>query len=130
MPGILSQKPFVGELERNSGAIESTNDEFRHFAPDFHLQSFYESVKTTIGISSDLIVDKDSATLGYSNEFSAPLHANHRGICKFETPLDPNYKSLRNSLATITKDFTKRGMTFTKNIYTTYTAFADKGSDA
>jgi hypothetical protein len=116
MSGILSQKPFVGDLERNSGAIESTNDEFRHFAPEFHLQSFYESLKTTIGPSSVLIVDKDSATLGYSNELSSPLNTDHRGICKFETPLDPNYISLRNSLVRITREFTKRGTTFTENI--------------
>ena len=107
---IYGHKPFVSDLERNSRAIESINEDFRHYSNALELRSFYETVKTTIGVSSVLIVNKDSATLGYPNEQSALLNATHRNICKFDSPADPNFISLRNVLATITRDITHRGM--------------------
>ena len=107
---LHSQKPFVSDLERNSGAIQSINDEFRHYSSALELRSFYETLKTNIGVSSHLIVSKDSATLGYPNEQSALLNANHRGICKFDSPSDPNFICLRNALVTMTRDITQKGM--------------------
>lgn len=99
-----SQKPFVADLERNGMACQIINDEFRHHANNLQLRTFYETMKTPIGPISSLIVNQDSATLGYHNEESALLNANHRGICKFEDENDSNYITLRNSLATIVMD--------------------------
>lgn len=107
---IYGQKPFVSDLEENSHAIQSINDEFRHYSRTLELRSFYETVKTTIGVSSLLIVSKDSATLGYPNEQSALLNATHRSICKFDSPSDPNFISIKNVLVTMTRDITQRGM--------------------
>src|SRR5258708_5026185 len=87
---FIGESPFVGDLERNSGAIKSINDEFRLHAPNFILHSFYETVPTNLGYTSALIVSTDSATLGYTNETSSPLDANHRGVCKFDSPSDPS----------------------------------------
>ena len=39
---------------------------------------FTKTIKTSLGVSSALIVSKDSATLGYPNEESVLLNANHR----------------------------------------------------
>lgn len=107
---LHSPKPFVSDLERNSAMISLINDEFRHHSTRLELFSFYETVESALGISSALIVNKDSAILGYPNEHNALLNATHRGICKFDTPFDPNYVSLRNVLAKITMKVTQRGI--------------------
>jgi len=100
---LHGEKPFVADLERNSITISSINEEFRHYAHDLQLLSFYETLKTNLGVSSSLIVSQDSATLGYPNERSALLNATHRSICKFESPIDSNYISLRNALVTLAR---------------------------
>lgn len=94
------QKAFVSELDRSSGSIASINDSFRHFADDLQLWSFYESVPSNLVITNMLIVDKASATLGYAKERTSLLNADHRGVCKFDLPSDPNYKTLRNAFIT------------------------------
>lgn len=94
------QKAFVSDLERNSSLINSINDSFRHHAEDLQLWSFYESFPCQILFTNALIVDKSSATLGYAREHISPLNTDHRGICKFDLPSDPNYKTLRNAFIT------------------------------
>lgn len=95
-----SSRAYVEDLERGSRAIQSINDEFRNYSADIDLWSFYETQKLKIGgVLSTLIVDPDSATLGYREEKQMPMNADHRSICKFETPTDPNYVVLRNALA-------------------------------
>jgi hypothetical protein len=65
------------------------------------LWSFYETLPLrSTGVISRIIVDRHSATLGYHNEEIAGLDADHRQVCKFDTPDDPNYKLLRNALLT------------------------------
>ena len=102
-------KAFVSDLERHSEALQSINDGFRHYANALELRSFYETVKTNLGVSSQLIVNIDSAVLGYHNEESALLNANHRNICKFDSPSDSNFITFRNSLASMTKNATRKG---------------------
>lgn len=94
------QKTFVSDLERNSSLINSINDSFRHYAEDLQLWSFYETFPSQILLTSAFIVDKSSGTLGYAREHISPLNADHRGVCKFDLPSDPNYKTLRNAFVT------------------------------
>jgi len=103
-------KPYLVDLERGSGALQAINDDFRHYSDSLQLRSFYETVKTTIGMNSVLIVDKASATLDYPNEKSALINATHRSICKFETPSDPNFTIVRNALLACIDDITQRLM--------------------
>ena len=105
---LLSSKPYIGDLERGSEMLQSINNEFRQYSDDLQLRSFYETLKTAIGIKSVLIVDKESATLGYPNEKSALINASHRSICKFETPSDPNYIIVRNALLSCIRDITEQ----------------------
>ncbi|KAK7998764.1 hypothetical protein PG991_014439 [Apiospora marii] len=77
---------------------QSTNDEFRHVYGDVQVCSFYETVKTNLGYSQDLVVPKDSAVMGLPGERTQPLSADHRHVCKYESPKDPNYASVRNAL--------------------------------
>ena len=105
-----SSRAYVTDLERSSGSTQSINDEFRNYSSDIELWSFYETQKLNIGIFSMLIVDPDSATLGYREEKQMPMNANHRAICKFETPKDPNYVILRNALASTVQSISKLGI--------------------
>ncbi|KAF4631256.1 hypothetical protein G7Y89_g6870 [Cudoniella acicularis] len=91
------KKPFVNELKPSSKSTEMINDSFRQYAGDLQLWSFYETKPTMLNA---VIVEKSSATLGFPNEKSYPLNADHRGVCKFDRQTDPNYKTLRNALVT------------------------------
>jgi hypothetical protein len=48
-----------------------------------------------------MILEKDSSVLGYPGETSKAISADHHNICKYESPLDPNYITVRNVLKSI-----------------------------
>ena len=106
-----SSRAYVADLERGSGAVQSINDEFRNYSIDVDLWSFYETQKLKLGVISTLIVDPDSATLGYPGERQMPVNADHRSICKFDSPTDPNYLILRNALASTVQVISNLGKT-------------------
>jgi WD40 repeat protein len=92
-------KSYIENLIPNSEAIHTINDQFRHVYENVKIWSFFETVKTSLG----LIVEKDSAILGLPGEHIQLLNADHRNVCKFENSADPNYISLRNAfVSTIT----------------------------
>lgn len=90
-------KTFVTELKRNSESIASVNDSFRHVAHSLHLWSFYETLRTNLIVKTVMIVDENSAILGYPTERVLSLNADHRNMCKFGSKDDPNYIILRNA---------------------------------
>ncbi|PWY73489.1 NACHT and WD domain protein, partial [Aspergillus eucalypticola CBS 122712] len=94
-----SSRAYVSDLKRGSSTIQSINEEFRNHSGKMELWSFYETYKLAVGLFSILIVDPDSATLGYREEQQIPLGADHRSICKFDAVTDPNYITVRNALA-------------------------------
>ncbi|KAM7184137.1 hypothetical protein V8F20_012346 [Naviculisporaceae sp. PSN 640] len=102
---VASSAPaYVTELVRGSGSLQAINDEFRQCSDRVELWSFYETQKLSSKGFSTLIVDPESATLGYPEERQVPMNADHRSICKFETPHDQNYTIIRNALvSTITR---------------------------
>jgi hypothetical protein len=105
------KKPYVTDLAPNSAALTVINDAFRHVAPKLHLWSFYETLPMrSTGAMNRVVVDLHSATLGYHNEEIAAMDADHRQVCKFDTPADPNYKMLRNALLTAI-DMIRKAMT-------------------
>ena len=57
-------KAYIHDLIPNSGAIQTINDEFRHVYQGSHLWSFFETVKTNLVTGQELIVEKDSASIG------------------------------------------------------------------
>ncbi|KAI0436943.1 NACHT and WD domain protein [Xylaria telfairii] len=99
--GMASSREYIGELSQWSTSAQIINGDFGRYASSLEIYSFYETLETNLGFSSSLIVDKDSAVLGpgFKNEIARYMNATHRGICKFDSPEDPNYISLKNSLA-------------------------------
>ena len=101
-------RPYIANLEKNSEMLALINDEFRHYAQDLVLYSYYETQPTNLGVQHGVIVKKDSAILGYPGECTAPLNADHRGVCKFKRPSDPNYVIIRNCFQTINENIMKK----------------------
>jgi len=87
----------------------------------------------SLGITSIMVVDKDSAVLGrfgvslyvddkprltpvsgspghgYKNERVQYINANHTDICKFESVNDPNYITVKNALGRAVEYLLKDG---------------------
>ncbi|KAF2145863.1 uncharacterized protein K452DRAFT_244254 [Aplosporella prunicola CBS 121167] len=104
-----SRKNFIDDLKKSSRAVGEVNEEFRHFSPHMSLWSFYETLATNIGPKKLMIVDKDSSVLGYPEEVSRPLNADHHEVCKYSGPNDANYLSVRNALKTLATRFIFKG---------------------
>jgi hypothetical protein len=98
-------KSYVDNLIPNSEAIHTINDQFRHVFQSVKVWSFFETVKTSLG----LIVEKDSPILGLPGERIQLLNADHRHVCKFEDPSDPNYISIRNAFDSAITSIEKTG---------------------
>ena len=102
---------FIADLKKSSPALEELNEQFRHVAPKLSIWSFYETLATPVGPMKLMVLDKDSSILGYTKEISSPLDADHHGICKYSSPDDSNYVSVRNALSSLIKQFRSRGAT-------------------
>lgn len=48
-----------------------------------------------------MILEKDSSVLGYPGETSKALNADHHNVCKYNSPRDPNYITVRNALQSL-----------------------------
>lgn len=48
-----------------------------------------------------MILEKDSAILGYPGEISKPMKADHHNVCKYASPQDSNYIAIRDILKTL-----------------------------
>ncbi|KAI1759681.1 hypothetical protein GGR53DRAFT_130182 [Hypoxylon sp. FL1150] len=93
-------KPFVADLIPHSSMLTEINDTFRHYASGLRLWSFYETLPVKPRWLNKIVVEKQSATLGYPDEEIVSMNADHRELCKFDSQDDPNYKILRNALHT------------------------------
>ncbi|KAF8420168.1 Alpha/Beta hydrolase protein, partial [Terfezia claveryi] len=101
-----SGRAYLKDLTVNSALLQMLNDDFRHLATRINLFSFWEQKKTRIGSFEQMIVEQYSAILGYAEEGSAPLFADHHLICKFSSPGDPNYAIVTSTiLAMVEKIF-------------------------
>ena len=102
---ISAPKQFIGDLTRNSFTLQKLNDQFRHVAPKLDIVSFYETQMTPIGLQRNkiMVLERDSSVLGYPGEVSKALHADHHGVCKYESPQDPIYVTVRNVLKSLVR---------------------------
>jgi hypothetical protein len=108
---LQPSQDFITDLKKSSPALEELNEQFRHVAPKLSIWSFYETLATPVGPMKLMVLDKDSSILGYTKEISRPLDADHHGICKYSSPDDSNYVSVRNALSSLVKQFRSRGVT-------------------
>ncbi|KAL8710362.1 MAG: hypothetical protein Q9225_007304 [Loekoesia sp. 1 TL-2023] len=97
-PIVAPPKAYVADLDTHSAALQDINEQFRTICHELVLVSFFETLKTSFGLTKILIVEKESGILGYPQETSSPLNADHHSICKFQSPEDANYVNVRNIL--------------------------------
>jgi WD40 repeat protein/pimeloyl-ACP methyl ester carboxylesterase len=102
-------KKFIQELSRSSQTLEELNEQFRHVAPRLLIHSFYELRPTSVGPVKLMILERQSSILGYGEEISRPLEADHHEVCKYSSMDDPNYIAVRNALMAIVQDLRIRG---------------------
>ncbi|KAK7931320.1 hypothetical protein PG985_002032 [Apiospora marii] len=114
-----SSREYIADITRGSTATQLINDDFGRYASELAIFSFYETVHTNLGVSSSLIVDKESAVLGlgFRNETARYMNANHREICKFDSPTDSNYLALKNTLASAVQDLLRDAFDSYENKY-------------
>ncbi|KAK1718213.1 NACHT and WD domain protein [Colletotrichum lupini] len=100
---VNNSKQYISELSNNSFMLQKLNEQFRHIAPKLDIVSFYETQSTSIGVKNlrVMVLEKESSVLGYPGETSKALDADHHGICKYESPRDPNYVTVRNVLKSL-----------------------------
>ena len=48
-----------------------------------------------------MVLERDSSVLGYPGEISKALDADHHGVCKYDSPEDPLYVTVRNVLKSL-----------------------------
>jgi len=101
MASFQAPKGFISDLQKSSYTLEEINESFRHVAEKMWIWSFYETVATKVVTQRIMVVDKESAILGYPNEISASLDADHINVCKYSSPYDANYISVRNALRSL-----------------------------
>ncbi|MBE3048197.1 hypothetical protein IMZ48_37970 [Candidatus Bathyarchaeota archaeon] len=77
VPGLSSGREYVKDITTGSTSTQHLNDEFEKLAQKLLIHSFYETLETSLGVSSALIVSKDSAILGRASPctlfFRSPL---------------------------------------------------------
>ena len=61
---VLSSKQYISDINKNSPTLTAINDEFKYCLDRLQLWSFYETIKTKMGTSAIMIVERDSATIG------------------------------------------------------------------
>lgn len=96
-----SAKHYIAELKQNSPTLQDINEQFRNIAPQMQIFSFFETHQTAVGPKKMMVLEKDSSILGYPNEVSKPLDADHHNVCKYSSREDPNYVSVRNALRSV-----------------------------
>ena len=62
--GVMSPRHFISDLTKGSISVQMINDDFGKYAHELPIFSFYETTKTSVGISPVYVVDKESAVLG------------------------------------------------------------------
>lgn len=62
--GIMSSRHYITDITTGSTSAQLINEDFGKHASDLPIFSFYETLQMKLGISSSLIVEKNSAILG------------------------------------------------------------------
>ncbi|KAI1087489.1 hypothetical protein F5B19DRAFT_475279 [Rostrohypoxylon terebratum] len=126
-----SPKNFISDLNKGSSTIEELNEQFRHVVSSLSIWSFYETIPTAIGPKKIMVLEKESSILGYPGEISRPLQADHHDVCKYSSPLDPNYVSVRNALKFLVAQFRQIGaQEIETNSYKTTSTFQELFRDS
>ncbi|KAB5572683.1 NACHT and WD domain protein [Coniochaeta sp. 2T2.1] len=65
--GMASSREYVNDIKAGSTSSQIINEDFGKYAENLLIYSFYETLPTNLGVTSALVVDKNSAVLGESS---------------------------------------------------------------
>lgn len=103
---------LLRDLQKDSEALREIASDFTHRCNTIHIVSFFETKRTAFGpffsrmvsyaifpprgLFSDLkqVVERESAILGWPEEHPIPQNTDHRGIAKFHSRDDRNFRPL------------------------------------
>ncbi|KAH8743168.1 Alpha/Beta hydrolase protein, partial [Hyaloscypha finlandica] len=94
---VTPNRKILESLSRNSGELFDKAEQFRDVCTGIQLCSFYENMPLS-GARQVVIVDRNSAFIGVNGEEFTPLDADHRSICKMESPKDQKLSLVKNSI--------------------------------
>jgi hypothetical protein len=88
---------LIDILKGQSKPLSDLNDQFRRllYNDKINILSVHETHLTPL---AGLVVDRDSAILGYEREQVSPMDANHRNLAKFASEVDDGFKALKHVL--------------------------------
>lgn len=66
LAGAASSRDYIHDLTKGSASTRTINEDFAQYAKTLSIYSFYETMPLSLGVTSSLIVEKDSAVLGMS----------------------------------------------------------------
>ncbi|KAH7109021.1 hypothetical protein EDB81DRAFT_954385 [Dactylonectria macrodidyma] len=89
--GFSANSKLSKDLKVDSVLLKHISDSFVYRGGNLNIRSFYET--EFMPKLNCRIVEKDSATLGWSNELDIASSSNHSTICKFPSPTDKRYQT-------------------------------------
>lgn len=101
---IYAPKVYIAELRAGSPGLEEMNEQLQNSVPGLKIFCFYEEQPTRVGPVSIMVVQKESATLGYPGEVVQSINADHHSVCKFSTR-DDGYIIVKEALQELVRRF-------------------------
>ncbi|RLL95648.1 hypothetical protein CFD26_101358 [Aspergillus turcosus] len=89
---------LVNALEEQSEILQNITDQFTPLMNEFRIYFFWEEEKTDLKYTKDLIVEEASAAPILDNTERCGIAADHRGMCKFNSP---SLQGFRTAIAAI-----------------------------
>ncbi|KAH7322547.1 hypothetical protein B0I35DRAFT_425961 [Stachybotrys elegans] len=99
--GYMTNTNLSKDLKVNAEFLKRVSESFVSRAGNFKIRSFYET-EFMHGLACR-VVERESATLGLTNELTVATPAHHANICKFESPSDARYKTAIFTIAEVAK---------------------------
>ncbi|KAK5660882.1 hypothetical protein OQA88_12253 [Cercophora sp. LCS_1] len=96
MAGTSTNTGLVKDLERGSRVLEGIGEAFVNAGRELVVFSFYETER--LEGTSFLVVDKQSATLGWPGETKIPIDGDHRAMCRFSHVDESRFRPVWTSL--------------------------------
>jgi hypothetical protein len=89
---LKPNRELIQQMKVGSVEAQATNESFRHIAAPIQIVSFYETIPTK---SVGIVVQRDSAILGFPGETVLSANATQMDLCKFPDRNSPNYQHVQ-----------------------------------
>lgn len=88
----------VAAVEKNSEILENITEQFTPLLKQFCIHNFWETLRTTRGLTKTYVVSSISAAPAWENTERSDLPATHSQMCKFSDGKQESYRMVRGIL--------------------------------